>query len=182
MERAAIFLAEGFEEIEGLTVVDLLRRAGITIDMVSVSGTLSLTGSHGIKVLADFLFEEYPLEEAIMLILPGGPGTKHLLLHTKLHDVLGTAFGDNKLLAAICAAPSVLGSLGILEGKKAACFPGYEDKLTGATISYEEVVTDGSIITSRGLGTAIPFALAIIEYALGKEAAKNVKDAIQYCH
>ena len=181
MSKVYIFLADGFEEIEGLTVVDLLRRADIQIDMISIMGRKQVVGAHGIKVEADYLYEEVKVEEADMLVLPGGmPGTKHLAGHKELCNQLRAFHEAKKGVAAICAAPMVLGQNGILEGKKAVCYPGFESYLEGATVEMVEVVTDGNVITSRGLGTAIEFASAITAYFVGEEKAKEVKNAIIY--
>jgi len=181
MSEVYIFLADGFEEIEGLTVVDLLRRAGIDITMVSITGSKEITGAHNIKVIADELFDETGYNNAKMLVLPGGmPGTTHLLEHKKLRELLLKHNSDNKMIAAICAAPSVLGMNGILEGKKATCYPGFENKLIGAIYTNEKVVEDKNVITSKGLGTAIDFAASIIEQYQGKEAAERIKSSIQY--
>lgn len=181
MIKTAIFLADGFEEVEGLTVVDMLRRAGIPIDMVSITGKKEVTGSHHITVTADCLIESLPFEEYSYLILPGGmPGTKNLEACKTLTDQL-TYFAENgKHVAAICAAPSVLGHLGILKGKKACCYPSFEKELTGADVSFDRAVTDGNVITSRGLGTAIHFASAIIADINGKDAAGEIEQAIVY--
>ena len=181
MSEVYIFLADGFEEIEGLTVVDLLRRAGIDITMVSITGSKEITGAHNIKVIADELFDETGYNNAKMLVLPGGmPGTTHLLEHKKLCELLLRHNSEDKMIAAICAAPSVLGMHGILEGKKVTCYPGFEDKLIGANYTNEKVVKDKNVITSKGLGTAIDFAASIIEHYQGKEAADMIKSSIQY--
>ncbi len=182
-KKAAIFTATGCEEIEALTVVDLLRRAGIQIDIVSISKEMQVMGSHNIvfgadKKLEDLISEE---EQYDAYIIPGGmPGTKNLATCSPLCDLLVKSAENGKLVAAICAAPSVLGTLGLLNGKKACCYPGFEDKLLGAKVSYNPVETDGDIITSRGLGTAIEFAAAIIAKLLDKEAADKVLSAIVY--
>lgn len=181
MPKAAIFLADGFEEIEGLTVVDLLRRAGISMDMVSVSGKKQITGGHNIRVEADYLFEDYSFDDVDMLVLPGGmPGTKHLAAHTGLQERLAEFHREGKALAAICAAPSVLGQAGLLKDKRAVCYPGFEEALIGASVGTEEVVTDGNIITSRGLGTAIAFSLAIIAYLCDEETAERIGKSVIY--
>lgn len=176
-----IFLANGFEEIEGLTVVDLLRRAEIDIRMVSITGSKQIISSHNIKVEADLLFEEINIEGSDMLILPGGmPGTKHLAEHEGLVTALKEYANKGKTIAAICAAPSVLGMNGILEGKRATCYPGYEDKLLGATVSSNKTEVDGNIITGKGMGASIEFSLCIIEHLKDKETAVNIAKAIQY--
>ena len=181
MSKVYIFLAEGYEEIETLTVVDLLRRAGIDIQMVSITGEKMVRGAHGINVEADVLYEEVNIKEADMLVLPGGmPGTKNLMAHGELVSHLKQFHEEGKPVAAICAAPMILGENGILEGKKAVCYPGFESNLKGATVLKEEAVTDGNVITSRGLGTAIEFAGAIITYFEGEEKAKEIKDSVIY--
>lgn len=181
MSKASIFLANGLEEIEGLTVVDLLRRADICIQMVSIEEGLQVCGSHQIKIEADVLFSEADFSDQDMIILPGGmPGTKHLLGFEPLNQLIKEFHQKGKGLAAICAAPIVLGANNILVGKRAACYPGFEDQLIGATAVFEPVVSDGNIITSRGLGTAIEFALQIITYIKGKEKAEEVKKSIIY--
>lgn len=183
MAKVFIFLADGFEEIEGLTVVDLLRRAKITITMVSITGDLYVTGSHMITTKADVLFEQVDFSSADMLVLPGGmPGTKHLSEHEGLDRLLKRFKEEGKKLAAICAAPSVLGQKGLLVGKKATSFPGFEDSLTGAEVKKDAVVTDGNIVTSRGLGTAIDFALAIIRNLVSEDEAARIAESIQYPH
>ena len=173
MEKAYIFLADGFEEIEGLTVVDILRRAGVEIQMVSIMGRKELTGSHGIPVVADAVFEEVDFSD-------GMPGTKRLAAHGGLAALLKEKNAEGKRLAAICAAPSVLGGLGLLEGRRAACYPGFEEALTGAEVSFDPVVVCGNVTTSRGMGTAIPFALALTEQLAGKEKADALAKGIIY--
>lgn len=176
-----LFLADGFEEVEALAVVDLLRRSGLGCTMVSISGNREVEGSHKIMVRADLLLSEIDFAAADMLILPGGmPGTTSLGACTVLTGQLRAFHKEGKLLAAICAAPSVLGEQGILEGKKAACYPGFEEKLAGAEIVFDEVAVDGNVITSRGMGTAIPFGLAIVEKLLGKEAAEKLGKSVVY--
>lgn len=182
MAEVYLFLADGFEEIEGLTVVDLLRRADIEITTVSITEKKEITGAHNITVIADRMFEDGTLSDADMLVLPGGmPGTKYLMAHEGLKNLLSEYNAAGKSLAAICAAPSVLGANGFLKGKKAVCFPGFEDKLEGAAVCMKErVVTDGNIITSRGFGTAIEFALAIITKLRGAELADRLAHGIQF--
>ena len=181
MEKVCVFLADGFEEIEGLTVVDLLRRAGEEVEMVSIMGRKEIYGAHGIKVLADSLFEETDFADAKMLVLPGGmPGTLHLGAYEPLTKMLVEWNTNEKNIAAICAAPSVFGDLGLLEGKEAVCYPGFEVRLTGASIVSESVAISGNIVTSRGLGTAIDFAAALIEKLQSKEKAEEIKKSIIY--
>lgn len=183
MAKVYIFLADGFEEIEGLTVVDLLRRAGIEINMVSINGNRQVAGSHKISVLTDMLFEEGNFDDADFLVLPGGmPGTMNLMEHEGLDKLLKKFNRENKNLAAICAAPSILGQKGLLDGKSATCYPGFEEKLTGADVIDRDVVECGNIITSKGLGTAIDFALAIIKKLKGEDTAKKIAASVIYRH
>ena len=181
MANTAIFLADGFEEIEALTVVDLLRRAGITITTVSIMGTREVTGSHNITVLADKVFDEIDFDSLDMLILPGGmPGTTNLGAYKPLTDQIISFDEKGKMLCAICAAPTVFGKLGILKGKKACCYPGCEKDLEGALIQTAPVTEDGHFITSRGMGTAIEFGLAIIAHFMDGNAARNMASKIVY--
>ena len=153
MKKIGIFMADGCEEIEGLTVVDVVRIAGIAIDMISITGKKEVAGAHGITFAADVLAEEADFDSYDGIVLPGGmPGT----LNLGKHEIV--------LTAAICAAPSVLGENGILEGKHAVSYPGFEEKLLGARVGAEKVAVDGNIVTSRGMGTAIEFAMAIVKW------------------
>lgn len=181
MAKVYIFLANGFEEIEGLTVVDLLRRASIEISMISITGIKEIVGSHNIKVEADELFEEVEYKDADMLVLPGGlPGANHLAEHQGLVALLKQFNEEGKLLAAICAAPSVLGKNGILQGKRATCYPGNEENLLGATFTGNKVEFDSNVITGKGMGVSIDFSLKIIEVLKDLKTANEVKAAIQY--
>ena len=183
MAKVYIFLADGFEEIEALTVVDLLRRAAIEISMVSITGRLEVKGAHRISVLSDILFENANIADADLLVLPGGmPGTVHLMDHEGLDNLLRDFHMRKKNIAAICAAPSVLGSKGILAGKKATSYPGFESKLTDSIVTNLDVVEDGNVITSRGLGTAIDFSLSLIDKLIDKNAARRIADGIIYKH
>lgn len=181
MKQVAVFLAEGLEEIEGLTVVDVLRRAGVEVTTISISEKKEVTGSHNITILSDALFSEADWSGLDGVILPGGmPGTTNLMEHEGVRKVIQKFADQKKLVAAICAAPSVLGQAGLLQGRRATCYPGFEEQLTGAQCCEEQVVRDGNIITSRGMGTAIPFALALTSYFLGQEKADEVKTSILY--
>lgn len=182
MSKVYVFLADGFEEIEGLTVVDLMRRAGADTTTVSISKNRMVMGSHKISIQADILFEEGDFSDADMLVLPGGmPGTMQLLEHLGLAAVLKAANEKQTGLAAICAAPRVFGALGFLKGRNAVCYPGIEEHLTGAHTGTARVVTDGHITTSRGMGTAIDFSLELIRRLFGEEAAEQQAKSIVYC-
>lgn len=180
MGRVNIFFATGFEEVEALTVVDILRRAGIETDMVSVTGNVEVTGSHGITVKTDRLFEEID-DTAEMIVLPGGiPGTPNLKAHKGLEDMIHRYNDAGKYLAAICAAPTVYGEMGLLRGRHATCYLGMEDALIGAEALADSVVVDGHFITSRGLGTAIDFGLAIVTVLIDDVTAANLASKIVY--
>ena len=183
MAKVYVFFADGFEEIEGITVVDILRRADQEVSMVSIGKELDVRGSKGIKITADVLIEEIDFAQADMLVLPGGmPGTKHLGENQLLCEELVKFAAAGKKIGAICAAPTVLGKLGLLEGKRAACYPGAEEQLKGAAVVKERVVVDGNIITSRGAGTAIPFALELTASLEGEVKALQIKKNIVYGH
>lgn len=181
MSKVAIFMADGCEEIEGLTVVDIVRRAKLDIDMVSINDSVRVTGSHSIAFDADITLADFDRASYDALVIPGGlPGTTNLGANETVVEALKAQASEGKLVAAVCAAPSVLGDNGILEGKKATSYPGWEEHLKGADCLEDAVVRDGNIITSRGMGTAIPFALAIVEYLADKDSADKISDGIIY--
>ncbi|MDF1617328.1 DJ-1 family glyoxalase III [Petrocella sp. FN5] len=170
MTKMAIFLATGFEEIEAVSTIDVLRRGGMVLDLISVSGNLDVTGAHDITVKCDRLFYEVDYSEYEVLILPGGmPGTENLSKHESLMALLPAFYSSGKKLAAICAAPSILGDLGLLTGKEAIAYPGNEVHLKGAKVSENEVVTDGNIITAKGAGVAMAFGLEILKWYLEED-------------
>ena len=175
-KRVAVFLAEGMEEIEALTVVDLLYRAGIPCDTVSITNTNAVASSHDVTIVCDteisnthFDFDAYD-----MIVLPGGmPGTTHLGECDDLTEQVTRFVSDGRQVAAICAAPTILAKLGVLEGRHATCFP-------GAILEQDEVVIDGNITTSKGMGTAIPFGLAIVAHYRGQEFADDLARKIVF--
>ncbi|MDE6037083.1 MAG: DJ-1/PfpI family protein [Duncaniella sp.] len=182
MSEVYVFLADGFEEIEALAPVDLMRRAAIKVTTVSVNGSHSVTGAHGICVQADALIADTDLGGAAMLVCPGGmPGASNLAACPTLTDALVAQYRDGRYVAAICAAPAVtLAPLGILDGHQATCYPGFEQQLRdgGATHCEVRVAVDGNVITSNGPSSAIPFALALITALRGPEAAQQVASGI----
>lgn len=181
MSKASIFMADGMEEVECLAVADMLIRGGVETELVSVMGRLMVAGSHGITVMADKLFEDADFSDRDLLFLPGGvPGTPNLAAHEGLCGLLTEYVAAGKRVAAICAGPSVLGGLGILKGHKATCYPGWENKLTGATCTGEGVVTDGLITTGRGVGFAIDMGLELVRLLEGGERSAEVRAAIQH--
>jgi len=176
MKRIAVFLAEGFEEIEAVSVIDVLRRAAIDTLVVSITGKAEVRGSHGIVVKADLLFEGVDFERVEGMVLPGGmPGSGNLKNHEKLKQRLKQFNEENKLLGAICAAPMVLGELGILAGKDVTCYPGFEQYLVQANLKSEPVVEDLNIITGCGAGAAIQFALRIVERLKSRDLAEEIR-------
>ena len=180
MQKVYVFLATGFEEVEALTVVDILRRGGIDCKTVSVMEQKTVTSSHNVTVEADCLFSEIS-GDADMLVLPGGiPGTPNLVAHKGLCDMLQAHNEAGKWLAAVCAAPTVLGGLGILDGRQATCFPSKMDELICGEKKTDSVVMDGNVITSRGMGTCIDFGLKLLELLDSREAAVKIGKAIVY--
>lgn len=170
-----LFLADGFEEVEALFTLDVLRRAELDVKTVAVSESKTVMGTHNIPVIADLHESELnsTLPEAI--ILPGGmPGTTNLEESAIVVDMIHLAMQNQALVCAICAAPSILGIMGYLKNKDATCFPGFEQYLDGAIIKNDRVVRDGNIITSKGMGCAAEFSLAIVEALLGKEKADQI--------
>lgn len=175
MKRLAVILAEGFEEIEAIGIIDVLRRADFEVTSVSISGNTEVTGSHQIKVLADKLFEDVNFDTYDMIILPGGmPGSRNLNEHSGLREEMLSFHEQNKWLGAICAAPLVFGNLGILKNRKATCYPGYENQLHGAVVTQEETEVSGRIVTGKGAGVAIQFALKIVEQFKGEQIAAEL--------
>lgn len=181
MGRVYLFLADGFETIEALTVVDILRRGGVSIKTVSISNQKKVISAHKIAVEADEIFEQCDFSDAMMLVLPGGiPGTPNLEAHEGLGKLLDESAKKGIKLAAICAAPSILGKKGLLKGKNATAYPGYEEELIGANVMDTTVVVDGNIITGRGMGATIDFGLTILKELGHAETAQKVGTGIQF--
>ncbi len=181
MNKVAIFLADGFEEIEGLTVVDIVRRAGVEIDTISINGRLEVNGSHGIRVKADKILADINKDDYSMLVLPGGKvGTENLEACEELLDMIGNFYGAGKYIAAICAAPSIFAHRGFLAGRKATSHPAFESHLEegGATVTHSPVEIDSGIITGQGMGASIDFALTIAGICAGREEAVKIAKAI----
>ena len=179
--RLALFLADGFEEVEALTVVDLLRRADISVTTVSITDRREVTSSHRVTVLADTILDELNFDALNGLVLPGGmPGTTNLAACTPLTAQIRNFAADGREVCAICAAPTILASLGLLEGKPATCFPAREPDMRGAVLTHAPQTVTGNIITGRSMGCAIDFALAIVEHYQGRDAADQLKQAIAF--
>lgn len=183
MKRVLIYLANGFEECEGLIAVDILRRAGLDVTTVSITNERLVEAKHEIRLYADKTAAEVDVNTFDAVVLPGGiPGTPNLAACTAVTDTCAKFAQEGKLVCAICAAPSILGGLGLLKGKRATVYPGMEDTLLGALPTAGEVVVDGNFITSRSMGTAIPFALTIVAQLLGQEQAQALAADICYTH
>ena len=180
-KKVALFLTNGFEELEALAPVDLMRRANIEVDTISINQEKEVVSSRKITVLADKIIRDVNFDEYEMVVLPGGPGTGNYMKSEKLQEKL-KEFSINRKLGAICAAPTILSALGILKGKQAICFPECEPDIEkdGAIIVNQDVVKDDNIITSRGAGTAIDFSLALIEELLGKNKSEEIRKQILY--
>ena len=173
-----MFLANGFEEVEALCPLDLLRRAGVEIKTVGV-GSKMICGAHSISVEADMLDLDLCDEKPDMIILPGGmPGTLNLDSCKKVHKAIDNALANDAYIAAICAAPSIIGKRELLCNKDAICYPGFEDSLKGAKISSKKVVVDGKFITAAGMGVALEFGLELVKILCGEDKANGLKKAI----
>lgn len=181
MIKACVLLADGFEEIEALTAVDLLRRAQVFVETVSIMEDYNVHGSHGITVQADDLFGEVDFSDVNAVVLPGGmPGTTNLKEHEGVRKLVTEFAEHGKLIGAICAAPTVLSDLELLKGKKATSFPAMEPEVKCAAYLKDPVVTDGNIVTSRGVGTAIEFALELIRILTDEKRADSIAESIVY--
>ena len=175
-----IFFANGFEEVEAIATLDVIRRANIEIESVGI-GSKNISGSHGITVVCDRTIDEISVSDSLEgIILPGGmPGTTNLFNDIKVNNFIDYCNSKNLFICAICAAPMILGRKGLLNGKKAVCFPGFENELSGAEITDEYVCVDGRIITAKGMGSAVKFGLAIVSEVLGNETAKKLESTLQ---
>lgn len=173
--KVLVLFAEGFEEIEGITQVDFLRRAGVETSTVSITDSNLVKGNFGMTIQTENILKEIDEREYDMVVLPGGvKGMENLKVNDKVIDILKSFYKENKWIAAICASPTILGTIGLLQGKKAVCYPGFENGLDGATIVSDDVVVDGKIITSKGPGTSFQFALKLIEVLCGKEISDDI--------
>ena len=184
MAKVYEFLANGFEEIEALAPVDILRRGGVEVKTVSVTGNEWVESSHGITVKADLVFEQAgDFSDADMLLLPGGlPGATNLNAHEGVRQAIKRQHEAGRRVGAICAAPMVLGSIGLLQGKKATCSPGFEKYMTGATYTAQLFQEDGNIITGEGPAATLPYAYRILSYFAGDDATRALQRGMQYAH
>ncbi len=175
-----VFLAQGFEEMEAVAPIDLLRRAGCDVQTVAVGSSRTVVGSHGIPMTADITTAEVKTDSLEAVILPGGmPGTLHLEADATVQAMIDTAVSRQLVIGAICAAPSILGHKGLLDGKKAVCFPGFEHALRGAQVVSSTVVTDGRFVTAKGAGAATEFGLALVNLLVSPEKARELREGIQ---
>ncbi len=174
-----VFLADGFEDIEAIAVVDILKRANCNVKTVGI-GKNDITSVNGLKVYTDMKDSELNLDDISGIVLPGGmPGAENLRRSNIVCESLKYCEKNKKLISAICAAPFILGELGLLKGKQATCYPGFEDKLIGANVVPDSVCIDGNIITAKGPGVTFEFAFKIIEYLSGRELARSIGDSMQ---
>lgn len=177
-----VFLAEGFEETEAIATIDVLRRGGLNVRTVSVTESKTVTGAHRIPVIADEVISHSDLDNAYALILPGGmPGTLNLQACAQLTEKVASFAKAGKLIAAICAAPMIFGHLGLLEGKEAVCYPGFEEHLKGATVPVDrKTVVAGNIVTSVGVISVLEFGLTLVELIAGKQTRADVENQLKY--
>lgn len=181
--KCMIFLADGFEDCEAMITVDMLRRAGVKIDTVTINETREVTASHGVTMLADRVLKETDPAAYDVMILPGGKkGTANLEKNESVREAILNHVKAGKLMCAICAAPSILGHLGLLKGKKYTCFPSFKDDSCGGEYQMELAVTDGSLITGRGMGATIEFARQILMKLVDEKTLRRVEYGIQYEH
>ena len=183
MAKVLCCFAPGLEECEGLVSVDLLRRAEIDVTIAAVSDERRIVGAHGVAIECDALLTEVDCSDFDALLLPGGmPGTENLFESEIVRALASDYAAAGRIVAAICAAPTVLGRLGLLKSRRATCYPGCEDRLFAAEAVDADTVRDGNVITGRALGAAIPFALELIAALAGADAAEKVKSSIVYNH
>lgn len=174
-----VMLADGFEEVEAIEPIDILKRGGVEVRTVGVKGK-TVTGAHGIPVIADMEINEVNPENMELLMLPGGAGHEILDASNEVHGLINYAVTNGIYISAICAAPSILGKKMILDGKNATCFPGFEKYLYGANITGEKAVVDGKLITGKGAGAAADFGFAMLSLLKDKETADRIKEIMQY--
>lgn len=184
MKKVYVFLADGFEDVEALIPVDVLRRGGVDVTTVSISDFPLVTSAHGVNIEADIMFEQGDFSDADLIFLPGGmPGASNLFAHKGVCKVIVDQFAAGKKVAAICAAPGVvLGQLGILEGKKATCYPGFEQMLDGATYTADLVTVDGNVTTAEGPAAAFPFAYELLAQLVDKKTSDQIAEGMRFKH
>lgn len=183
MAKIYQFMANGTEEIEALAAVDILRRGGMDVVTVSITGSEFINAAHGVTIKCDARIEDTDCSDADMIMLPGGmPGASNLLQHEGVREALVKQNNAGKKIGAICAAPMVLGDLGILNGKRATCYPGFEQYLTGAEYTHELFTQDGNVITGEGPAATFPYAYAILEMFAEKDVVESIKEGMMFNH
>lgn len=176
-------MSNGYEEVEALIPVDVLRRAGVDIQMVSVTGDIMVVSAHGVSIKADALIDDIDISDADLLMIPGGlPGAENLCNHPQVRELITKQYEAGRLVSAICAGPMIFGSLGISKGKRCTCYPGFEEHLVGAQYTEELVTVDGNVITGEGPAAAFPYAYTICEILCGKATAQSLRDGMMYSH
>jgi len=183
MARVYQFMADGFEDIEALIPLDIMRRAGTDFVTVSITGSREVTSAHGVTMMTDITFDEGCFDDADLLMLPGGmPGAENLNNHEGVREAVALQAGKGKPVAAICAAPMVLGGLGLLKGRRATCYPGFEKYLGGAEYTGELCTVDGNIVTGEGPAAALPYAYTLLAMLTDKGTADGIADGMRYLH
>lgn len=177
------FFADGFEDIEALIPLDIMRRGGVEFITVSINGSEEVTSAHGVTIKTDMTFEKGNFDDADLLMLPGGmPGAENLNRHEGVKKAILAQAGRGKLVAAICAAPMVLGGLGLLDGRRATCYPGFEQYLKGAEYTGELYTVDGNIVTGEGPAAALPYAYKLLSMLKDSNTADGIADGMRYLH
>lgn len=175
-----VLLADGFEEMEAIAPIDLLRRAGCRVQTVAVADTRTVTGAHAIPFTADITIDAVTTDGLQAVVLPGGmPGTRNLEASAAVQALIDYAWEHQVVLGAICAAPSILGHKGLLRGKRAVCYPGFEEALEGAVVDTALTVTDGTVVTAKGAGAATEFGLALVRLLVDADTADKLREGIQ---
>ena len=183
MAKVYMFLADGFEDVEALIPLDVLRRGGVDVETVSITDSNIVESAHGVQMVADSIFDECDFDDADLLMLPGGmPGATNLNAHEGLKQALVAQNEKGGLISAICAAPLVLGGLGLLQGRRATCYPGFEQTLTGAEYTAELCTVDGNITTGEGPAAAFPYAYTLLARLTDQTTAAAIADGMRYVH
>ena len=183
MAKVYVFLADGFEDVEALIPIDVLRRGGVEVVTVSATDFPLVESAHGVNIEADLQFEQVDTSDADLLMLPGGmPGAANLMAHEGVCQAVLAQAAAGKKVSAICAAPLVLGGLGLLAGKRATCYPGFEETLAGAEYTHDLCTVDGNIITGEGPAAAFPYAYTLLAMLTDEETAREVAEGMRYLH
>lgn len=183
MAKVYEFLSNGTEEVEALIPVDVLRRAGVDLVLVSATGEKTITSAHGVRIEADALIEDVDTSDADLLMIPGGlPGAENLCNHPLVREAIKRQYDSGRLVSAICAGPMIFGSLGIADGKRCTCYPGFEGHLPGATYTAELVTVDGNMVTGEGPAATFPYAYTLCEMLCGKATTDAIREGMMFNH